>query len=69
MVPLVTVIPAVVRPVTGSENVNVNVIGEFLVAVPDGVTVAVGAAVSIVNVLPAPGVSVPPESEALERTV
>ncbi len=45
MVPLVTVIPAALRPVTDSENVKVNVIGELSVDVPEGVTLTVGAVV------------------------
>src|SRR5437773_1033394 len=48
-VPLVTEISAAVRPVTASENVIVNVMGELFVAVPDGVTDTVGAAVSTVT--------------------
>ena len=45
-VPFVTVIPLAVRPVTDSENVSVKVIGEVPVAVPEGVTVTVGATLS-----------------------
>ncbi len=44
-VPLVTVIPESVRPVTDSEKVKVKVIGELSVDVPEGVTVTVGAVV------------------------
>jgi hypothetical protein len=49
-VPLLTVTPEAVSPVTGSENVSEKRIGDVLVAVPEGVTTPVGATVSYVTV-------------------
>ena len=47
MVPLVTEIPAGKSPVTGSEKVNVKMIGDVLNVPPAGVTATVGAVLSM----------------------